>query len=66
LPTLWEDAVQTLDPKLREWKPESADDGRARLGEIIEMADSDVLDVSRSRIVEQAVLDLIDHEPVSR
>jgi hypothetical protein len=55
--------VEKLDLKLREWKPETADDVRTRLGEIIEMADLDVLDVTRSRIVEQEVLDSIDHAP---
>jgi hypothetical protein len=58
--------VEKLHLKLREWKPETADDVRTRLGEIIEMADLDMLDLSRSRVLEQEVLDLIDHEPASR
>ncbi len=33
--------------------------------EIIEMADQDVLDVMRSRVVEQEVLDMLD-EPATR
>jgi len=33
---------------------------RRRIAEIIELAHQDVLDVSRSRLVEQKVLDMID------
>jgi hypothetical protein len=52
-------AIQ-LDAKLCKWEPEKADQVRQRIAEIIELADQDVLDVSRSRIVEQEVLDMID------
>jgi exonuclease V gamma subunit len=58
--------VQKLHLKLRQWKPETVDDVRTRLGEIIEMADLDTLDLARSRALEQEVLDLVDHKPVSR
>lgn len=39
--------------------------GRARITEMIEMADSDMLDLARTRAVEQEVLDLLD-EPRTR
>ena len=52
--------AKQLDAKLRKWQPETADQVRQRIAEIIELADQDVLDVSRSRLVEQEVLDMID------
>ena len=52
--------AKQLDAKLRKWQPEMADQVRRRIAEIIELADQDVLDVSRSRLVEQEVLDMID------
>lgn len=55
----------TLDSKLREWQPETATEVRQRLAEIMELADQRALDLSRSRAVEQEVLDLLD-EPPSR
>jgi len=58
--------VQKLHLKLRQWKPETVDDVRTHLSEIIEMADLDTLDLARSRAVEQEALDLVDHKPVSR
>ena len=61
-----ETLIEELDQKLREWKPETANEVRSRLSEIIQFADEDVLDVCRSRTVEQDVLDLIDHELPSR
>ena len=57
--------VEKLHLRLREWKPETANDVRTRLSEIIEMADLDALELCRSRTVEQEVLDLIDREPTS-
>lgn len=54
-----------LDSKLREWKPETVEEVRALVDEIMVLADNDVLDLMRSRAVEQEVLDLID-EPRSR
>lgn len=60
------DAVaEKLDSKLREWKPETADEVRAIVIEIMGLADDDALDLMRSRSVEQEVLDLLD-EPDSR
>lgn len=52
--------AEKLDAKLHEWKPEISGEVRARVGEIIELADSDALDLMRSRVVEQEVLDLLD------
>ncbi len=52
--------AKQLDAKLRKWQPEMANQVRQRIAEIIELADQDVLDVSRSRLVEQEVLDMID------
>jgi ribose 1,5-bisphosphokinase PhnN len=57
--------AQRLDAKLREWKPEIAEQVRQRVAEIIESADQNVLDVMRSRAVEQEVLDLLD-KPATR
>ena len=39
---------------------------RARVMEVIELADDDVLDVMRSRACEQEVLDLLDEQPPTR
>ena len=52
--------AERLDARLREWKPETADQVRWRVAELIEVADQDALDLSRSRLVEQEVLDLLD------
>jgi len=52
--------AEQLDAKLRGWQPETADQVRQRILEIIELADQDALDVSRSRVVEQEVLDMLD------
>lgn len=57
--------VQELDTKLRQWQPDIAQQVRQCLAEIIELADQDALDILRSRVVEQEVLDLID-EPETR
>jgi hypothetical protein len=57
--------LERLDTKLREWKPETVEDVRQRVAEIIDLADQDALDLSRSRVVEQEVLDLLD-ESASR
>ena len=57
--------VKRLNVKLREWKPDTAAEARQRIAEIIDLADQDVLDIMRSRAVEQEVLDLLD-EPISR
>ena len=57
--------AERLDKKLQEWEPEVASQVRTRVSEIIEVADQGLLDVVRSRRVEQEVLDLLD-EPSSR
>ena len=55
--------AEKLYARLREWKPETAAKARERIAEVIELADHDVLDVARSRAVEQEVLDLLDEPP---
>ena len=57
--------VETLDAKLREWKPETAAQVRQHVTEIIGLADQDALDLLRSRTVEQDFLDMLD-EPSAR
>jgi hypothetical protein len=57
--------VKTLDARLRQWKPDTAAEVRARVAESIELADQDVLDPMRPRAIEQEVLDVID-EPTTR
>ena len=57
--------AEKLDARLREWKPETAAQVRQRVGEVIDLADQDVLDLMRSRADEQEVLDLLD-QPASR
>ena len=57
--------IEKLDTKLRQWKPETAAQVRQFVAEIIDAADQDVLDLMRSRVAEQEVLDLLD-EPASR
>ena len=56
--------LETLNAKLREWKPETAAEVRERVTEIITLADQEALDLLRSRAVEQEVLDTLD-EPTS-
>jgi hypothetical protein len=55
--------AKNLDQKLREWKPEVAEQVRQQVMEIMHLADHGVLDVMRSRAVEQEVLDLLDEPP---
>jgi len=57
--------VERLSEKLREWRPEIAEIAREHVVEIINLADQNVLDLMRSRTVEQEVLDLLD-EPTPR
>ncbi|MBM3242786.1 hypothetical protein FJZ31_41525 [Candidatus Poribacteria bacterium] len=57
--------AETLDAKLREWKPNIAVEVRQRVTEIINLADHDLLDIMQSRSVEQEVLNLLD-EPTTR
>jgi hypothetical protein len=56
--------AEQLDTKLRQWKPDTPEQVRQHVAEIIEMADLDALDVLRSRVVEQEVLDMLD-EPTA-
>jgi hypothetical protein len=56
--------AEELDMQLRTWKPEAAARVRERVAEVIELADDDVLDVMRSRVREQEVLDILD-EPAA-
>jgi exonuclease V gamma subunit len=57
--------IETLDTKFRQWKPETVEQVRSRVTEIIYLADHDVLDLLSSRAAEQEVLDLLD-EPAPR
>lgn len=57
--------AETLDARLRQWRPDTAEQVRQRVSEIIEAADQDALFIIRSRTVEQEVLDLLD-EPTTR
>jgi hypothetical protein len=58
------DAIaEKLDTKLSKWKPEISQEVRALVSEVIDAADNDVLDLMRSRTVEQEVLDRLDESP---
>jgi hypothetical protein len=57
--------IETLDARLRAWKPETAAQVRELVIEIISPADQDVLDLLRTRTRGQEVLDTLD-EPASR
>jgi len=52
--------AERLNTKLREWTPSTAEQVRQRIAEIIDLADQNALDVMRSRVVEQEVLDILD------
>jgi hypothetical protein len=52
--------VESLNTKLSQWTPDVAAQVKRSILEIIEMADQDILDIGRSRQVEQEVLDLLD------
>ena len=52
--------AETLDTKLRQWTPETAAQVRQCVAEIMALADQDALDVLRSRLLEQEVLDILD------
>ena len=45
---------------MRTWKPETAAQVRERVAEVTELADDELLDVVRSRVREQEVLDILD------
>jgi hypothetical protein len=57
--------AEKLDKKLRQWAPSTSHEVEQRVEELIASADADALDVTRSRHVEQEVLDLLD-EPAPR
>ncbi|MBX6313952.1 MAG: hypothetical protein IRY99_13705 [Isosphaeraceae bacterium] len=57
--------AERLDKKLPEWSPETAEQVRSQVAEIIELVDQGLLNLVRSRQVEQEVLDLLD-EPTTR
>jgi hypothetical protein len=57
--------VERLAVKLQEWTPSTAEQVRQRIAEIIDLADHEAIDISRSRAVEQEVLDHLD-EPTTR
>lgn len=45
--------VEKLNARLLQWKPEAAAEARERIAEVIELADHDVLDLAKSRAVDQ-------------
>jgi hypothetical protein len=49
--------VESLNTKLSQWTPDVAAQVKLSILEIIEMADQGILDLGRSRQVEQEVLD---------
>lgn len=57
--------AQRLASKLEQWEPRISHEVETLVSEIIELADLNVLDLARSRRVEQEVLDLLD-EPLTR
>ena len=57
--------AERLDKKLGEWSLETAEQVRSQVVELIDLADQGLLDVVRSRKMEQEVLDLLD-EPTTR
>jgi hypothetical protein len=52
--------AEKLDARLRAWRPETAAEARERIAELIESADRDALDLSRSRAAEQEVINPLD------
>lgn len=54
--------AQKLDEKLAIWNPQVAHEVEELVADIIENADADALDILRSRVVEQEVLDMLDEE----
>ena len=57
--------AQKLASKLEEWESEVSKEVESLVSEVIDLADLNVLDLARSRRVEQEVLDLLD-EPITR
>ncbi len=52
--------VERLDTKLRAWQLDKAEQVRQNVAKMIDLADQDALDVLRSRIVGQEILDMLD------
>ena len=52
-----------LDEKLKRWDQSTCQQVENLVSQIIELADTDSLDLMRSRSVEQEVLDLLDDAP---
>jgi hypothetical protein len=52
--------AETLDKHAERWKPEVTTRVEELIGEIIELADADALDILPTRAVQQDVLDLLD------
>jgi hypothetical protein len=52
--------AEQLDRKLAAWKPETVAEVERLVGDIIDWADADALDLMRSRDLEQEVLDVLD------
>jgi len=52
--------AETLNKHAEGWKPEVASRVEELVGEIIELADADALDILPSRAVQQEVLDVLD------
>ena len=52
--------AETLDKHAETWEPEVTSQVAELIGEIIELADADALDILSSRTVQQEVLDLLD------
>ena len=55
-----DELLKNLNARLKKWKPETAADVRNRLSETIVLSDQDVLDLMRSRAIEQEVLGMLD------
>ena len=52
--------AETLDKHAESWKPDVTTRVEELVGEIIELADADALDILPTRAVQQEVLDLLD------
>ncbi|NEQ71332.1 MAG: hypothetical protein F6J86_36130 [Symploca sp. SIO1B1] len=52
--------AEKLNTKLQEWQPDTVEEVRQLITEIISLADQGNLDILRSRRLEQEVLDLLD------
>ncbi|MEW6303514.1 MAG: hypothetical protein AB1705_08595 [Verrucomicrobiota bacterium] len=55
--------AKELDERLTHWAPEKAEQVSRLVAEIIQLADANALDLTRSRAVEQEVLNILDEPP---